>query len=787
MSCFRNELLSMDKYPLVLAVLGSLLLLSRGGAARDNTTQTLTLLSLVPFFDSRQDAGWDRGIELLPMGRIARDEINQREDILPGYQLEVVEADSDACGYSVTRKAIVNFVSHAIGLNGTATVAGVTGLPCSTVTAMLSPLAGREEVSLIQMSMANSPALRDSSLYPHLWRTVSSSIVYVNATLALMDRFNWSTMSAIYDENGNYYYATARNLTSELRKNESRNVALDIAIDESEEYIESAIDQIKSNGSRIIFVSSTPLEAALVMCAAKQNGLISPGYQWVFHTHTLNTFLSNNDKSVCTDQQMLTAMENIILLQWQLIPDDTNRIVYSGKSVKELQKLYSEELRSLSEENQYRKYASEIEFEEQQPWAYPMYDEVWAIALALNKSLPDLEEKGLTLADYHFGNKLVTQIVEDHLAALSFEGAVGHISFDRFHETVTTIKLFQVRNGTEKLIGKFSMLEGLKLFNASDVQVVDDEFEEVYIQVSLAVRVILYLTNALMFSFTTSLLILTICYRKSPVIKADSALLNSLVFIGCYLICVSSLGGSCILEVAVDKNYYYEVFCNIHIWCWSIGLCLILGTNLVKLARIYQIFNNYLTDCGFLLTNSALFVYALLLGVYPAIILLVWSIYDILEYRQDRFFDLADNPPQVEFIVDCNCRYYAAWLTAIYLYFAFMFLMLIIFAVRTRNIKINRFKDTKKVIFFVVLLTLTLVLTVSSWTILRQIDPFTRQYGLVAVILGNFSICLLCFGFLIAPKVLPVFYEDIATHWLKVTSMSGKTMTEQSVDILITQ
>ena len=712
---------------------------------------------------------------MLPMGRIARDEINEREDILPGYRLELIEADSDACGYPTISKAYVSFASNAIGRNGNGTVVGVTGLPCSTVTAMLSPLAGKEEVSLIQMSMSNSPALRNARDFPRLWRTVSSSIVHVNATLALMDRFNWSKISTVFDENGIYYYATARALVIEVRKNKSRSVMLNIAIDESEDYIESAVDQIKSNGSRIIFVSSTPLEAARIMCAAKQRGLVSPGYQWIFHTHTLSRFVSNNDDSRCSDQEILTAMENVILLQWQLIPDDTSKTVYSGKTIKELQALYTEELRSLSQEEQYSKYADEINFEDEQPWAYPLYDEVWAIALALNKSLPDLEDKGLNLADYRFGNSLVTDTVEEHLAMLSFEGAVGRIIFDSYHETLTTLKIFQIRNGTEKQIGRYSKLEGLILYNASDIQVADDEFEEEYVQVSLAVRIILYLTNAVVVILTTSLLILTLYYRKSPILKADSGLLNSLVFIGCYCICVSSLAESLILEIGAVKNYYYyTALCNILIWCWSIGLCLILGTDLVKLVRIYQIFT-HMNDYGWLLTSRALFIYVLSLEAFPVVLLIIWSIFDTLEHRQDTSLDLDGNPPCVKIVTDCNCQYYVAWLIALLAYFTIMLLMLIFFAFHTRKIRLRHFKDTKKVMFFVVFVSLTLALLVPGWMVLRNINlTDARPYASVAVITGNVVICLLCLGFLISPKVLPVFYQHIIAVPFLLCSQSRK-------------
>ena len=50
--------------------------------AATSNLKKLKLLTLVPFFDSKPGAGWDKGLELLPMGRIARDEINEREDLL---------------------------------------------------------------------------------------------------------------------------------------------------------------------------------------------------------------------------------------------------------------------------------------------------------------------------------------------------------------------------------------------------------------------------------------------------------------------------------------------------------------------------------------------------------------------------------------------------------------------------------------------------------------------------------------------------------------------------------
>ena len=58
------------------------------GISCPNTTATdslLYLLSLVPFLDSQDGTGWDGGLEVLT-ARVARDEINNRTDLLPGSE-----------------------------------------------------------------------------------------------------------------------------------------------------------------------------------------------------------------------------------------------------------------------------------------------------------------------------------------------------------------------------------------------------------------------------------------------------------------------------------------------------------------------------------------------------------------------------------------------------------------------------------------------------------------------------------------------------------------------------
>ena len=135
-----------------------------------STTVPLRILVLVPFPTSDGSKGWDRGLELLPAARVAVKEINSKTDLLAGYNIQLIERSSDACSEPVISQGIINFIHNALQTESNNTNAiAVLGLACSTVAASVSPIAGKEEVSLLQLAIANSHALRNQSTYPHLW------------------------------------------------------------------------------------------------------------------------------------------------------------------------------------------------------------------------------------------------------------------------------------------------------------------------------------------------------------------------------------------------------------------------------------------------------------------------------------------------------------------------------------------------------------------------------------------------------------------------------------------
>ena len=155
---------------------------------------------------------WDRGLEILPAAQLAVDKINRDPNILPGYQLELIQVDTGTCTHSFQfhSEGLINFV-HQITQEKNHIV-GVVGLFCTSVAQLLSPLAGHQGISLLHISGSTSPVLHNQEKYPYLWHMVPSSVVYVDAVLEMIDAFEWRNI-AVIGAPGGLYYHTAMEFT----------------------------------------------------------------------------------------------------------------------------------------------------------------------------------------------------------------------------------------------------------------------------------------------------------------------------------------------------------------------------------------------------------------------------------------------------------------------------------------------------------------------------------------------------------------------------------------------
>ena len=715
---------------------------------------SLPVLILLPYPDSKPEAGWDRGLELLPAARVAVKEINNMSNILPGYKLQLIERRSDACAVPQSTLGLNNFVDGVFrkGENNNNAIA-ILGLACSTVTTTISPIAGRDPINLLQIAMANSHVLRDRSKFDHLWRVISAVSVNVNATLSLMDKFNWTRVAQLYDGNGIFFRSASEIFRVVVANSQKYDLVLDRAIEEDPSFIESAISFIQSNAARIIFVSATIPEAKMLMCEAAKKNLIWPGYVWIFHSRSANDLYDES----CEADNLLQAIENVTLIDLNLNGRQNNDILVSGRTFGDYINAYNEEVEIILDEFRDDLYDG-FGYSYENSFSRPMYDEVWALALAINASLPELQRQSLYLQDYQYNRSEITEIIENHLSEVQFEGAVSRVQFTSLREAVTPVSMCHVRNGTAVRIGDYDETTDLLiLYNISKGSFPSDDFITVYDIVLKEVAILFYVLTFVAFAFTTVMVVLTLMLYNTHQVRATSPLLSLLVYIGCYMLIVG-IPIVFIKQSLYDNKRVFGAFCVLERWLVETSHCLISMTILLRLIRVYKIFNGF-AKLGRFWRDKYFFVYCLLFSAFPTVLHIIRLIVDPLTYNESIVIMNDVNPPTISITPICeenNRTLGVVFELLIFAYIGGISLLMLIFALRTRKIHHGDFKDTKKILVFSYIFSTLLILVYILQFIFRGIG----LYNAIATMQGTFNL-LEAIGvqaFLLVPKIVPGVY-----------------------------
>ena len=723
-----------------------------------NEEYPIPVLVLVPYPDPRNDSGWDRGLELIPAARVAVKEINNHTNLLPGYKIQLMEASSDACSVIITAKSLINLSTYTLSTSRPDNAIAVTGLGCSTVTAAVSPIAGKSEIDLIQISMSTSPIFRNQNRYRRLWRVLPSSLPYNKAMIALMDHFNWNKVSTIYDEQGVYFQTTAELFREVITKSASNTLVLHLGIDDSDIFINHALDQIANETARIIYVSTTIPQSGILMCKAANRNLIWPGFVWIFRSVLQTDIIETKP---CDLEILNKALENVLFLSFPLNNRQPNDVLVSGYSYDQYRKKYFKELEELQKEDYIQQYLSFFKFQPNgSDYSNPMYDEIWALALALNSSLPDLESRNLSLKNYHYNMSEITYIIERHLKNVSFSGAVGEIKFDDNSESLLPVEIYQIRNEYSILIGKYQN-DVLSLWNISEGTFPGDDIDIRYDLFSKPLPIILSVESSICFLFTTITLLLMLCLYKTPEIRATSPLLTILIFIGVYMNIVTSVM-ILIVQSIVVSSLAFSILCNVAHRLLEAGLNLIIATVLMKLARISIVFCHFHRSSKIWHDHYLVIVIIAIAYLIPFFINVIFLSLDPLKQSTKETMLYNENPPIKVISSFCSNEFYFLWEFLTMSYTIVLLAGLVFFAIKTRKIDRKHFKDTKKTIGFVFTMTLTGSILLPIIKILEITGNINTATILLLLTLHlTVYIPLL---FLIAPKVYPTFYYHICTN-----------------------
>ena len=675
-------------------------------------TSVLNVLVLVPWPDSRPYAGWDSGLDLLPGARIAIQEINNRSDILQEYTITAIEAGHAACGLTEHSLGYVNLAHYVFNslMTTNDSVAAVLGMFCSTSTASLSPILGHEEAGLIHLSASNSPFFNQQiDRFAHLWRFLESASVYADMMIHLMEEYHWSKIAIVVNQESVFYTGIATSLVNNLKGTERKVIyqgGLLKLVDDIESQVLSELPQAKA---RIVFLAAEAVQIASFLCKAYQRKMLYPNYLWIIVDWNFDSLLS---AGVCNESIMTAALEGSILSYYSFAPS-SNSTVFEPSTNNYLSYLekYMAEIKNVKAEYRNLILQTSTTVGIDPDYASLLYDQVWTFALALNKSLPELEANNISIQDYGFGQPKVTKILEDQLSKISFRGASGHVKFGKDREVETPIDIFHVSNGevtaTRKRInfGNNSSLLGFN-FDSS----LDDEVPLIYQTINPILTAIMVALTVTLLMLVTVVLGLILKLRNIPEIKAKSVKVSMLMFLACYIFVLGHIVVIFLTSVKLSNNMY-SVLCNLKYFLLLNASLLLFATLFLKLERVHRIFHNTSWKIySWRYTNWMIALKVTGICLVGNILILI-AIF--IKPVQQRFLE-EFQPSAIEGVLYpyCHVSDVSNYLfTGFFVYLGVFMLLNVYLAYRARKITKKDFKNTTIINAYMIIVLTTLVLS----------------------------------------------------------------------------
>ena len=616
------------------------------------------LLTLLPYVSPYPglNPSWSYGDDIQPALDLAADQINQRNDILANFSLQLVHL-LDGCDDHLTAVTLGNFVEGTFA-NKERNIAGVIGPSCSSSTAALAPLVGRSEINTVSIHDAGSPTLANRSEYSHLLGVLGPTNSFIKGFFYLIGKGDWTRIAVLYDDSRQYFKNTKRLFLDLIRSNFS-DVTVEYFSPVSETYI--PLEDIQQRMLRVIFILAPISLAQNIMCRAYNLSMTFNTYQYVLMSARLEDFsvpvkFNYNQRSYeCSSEHLRNNILNgSFLLFYNLRPKSGEELLSNMTYIEYIAayEKYRERHTLLTGKNSTESY-----------WATNLYDAVWAWALVLDGLTKDHGDFELQYGDKVTSDRIIEQFYE-----LNFEGMSGTMVFDYDTGFVKReIVIFQA-------LGNFSYFvifigpNGSERCNGTEmcgvpIEIINDSFQIRVVRESSELAAFFLLINLAEIFIIVFLHITTMVNRKMPSVKATSLKLLNISYIGTYILILGTLLWTLFSAASINiqlKHY----FCQL-LWAWTIpvGFSLSLGPVVMKTWRLYRIFEHYL-DPGPLISTPYLITGTLLIASLYLTVSVSWTASDRFVLNATEHFD-NEEASQVVITWYCVCNYRVYWLVSV--------------------------------------------------------------------------------------------------------------------------
>ncbi|XP_029590346.1 gamma-aminobutyric acid type B receptor subunit 1 [Salmo trutta] len=674
--------------------------------------------------------GWPGGQACLPSAQMALDLVNKRTDILPEYELELIHYDS-MCDPGEATKLLYDLLY-------TEPIKIVLMPGCSSVSTLVAEAARMWNLIVLSYG-SSSPALSNRQRFPTFFRTHPSATLHNPTRVQLFQKWKWTKIATIQQ--------TTEVFTSTLDDLEARTKEAEIEISVRQSFLTDpapAVKNLKRQDARIIVGLFYETEARKVFCEVYKEKLYGKKYVWFLIGWYADNWFKIKDPSInCTVEQMTEAVEGHVTTEIVMLNPETVR----GASNLTSQEFLNQLMSKLGGKN-----PEETGGFQEAPLAY---DAVWALALALNKTVGPLKAKGRRLEDFNYNNRDITAEIYRALNTSSFEGVSGHVVFDAQGSRMAWTLIEQLQGGSYKKIGYFDSTKGnLSWYGndrwigpgpPADQTVVIEEFR--FLSQKLFVSVSVFAGLGILLGIVC--LTFNIYNSNVRYIQNSQPYLNNMTAVGCMMALAA------VFPLGLDGHHVHRkqfpVVCQFRLWLLGLGFSLAYGSMFTKIWWVHTVFTKKddKKEKRKHLEPWKLYATVGVLLVIDVLSLMIWQIVDPLHITVEKFVREApkgDLDVLIQPLLEhCSSDKMNTWLGVVYGYKGLLLLLGIFLAYETKSISTEKINDHRAVGMAIYNVSVLCMITAPVTMILSSQQDASFAFASLAIVFSVYITLVVLF------------------------------------------
>ncbi|KAF3707814.1 Gamma-aminobutyric acid type B receptor subunit 1 [Channa argus] len=704
--------------------------------------------------------GWPGGQACLPAAQMALDLVNKRVDILPDYELELIHYDS-MCDPGEATKLLYDLLY-------TEPIKIVLMPGCSSVSTLVAEAARMWNLIVLSYG-SSSPALSNRQRFPTFFRTHPSATLHNPTRVQLFQKWKWTKIATIQQ--------TTEVFTSTLDDLEERVKEAGIEISVRQSFLTDpavAVKNLKRQDARIIVGLFYETEARKVFCEVYKEKLYGKKYVWFLIGWYADNWFKINDPSInCTVEQMTEAVEGHVTTEIVMLNPETVR----GASNLTSQEFLAQLMSKLGGKN-----PEETGGFQEAPLAY---DAVWALALALNKTVGPLKAKGHQLEDFNYNNRDITSEIYRAMNTSSFEGVSGHVVFDAQGSRMAWTLIEQLQGAYRLHYANLIPVcyTEFALYCSgppADQTVVIEEFR--YLSQKLFVSVSVFAGLGILLGIVC--LTFNIYNSNVRYIQNSQPYLNNMTAVGCMLALAA------IFPLGIDglhvQRRQFPVICQFRLWLLGLGFSLAYGSMFTKIWWVHTVFTkkDEKKDKRKHLEPWKLYAtVGVLLGI-DILSLMIWQIVDPLHITVEKFTREApkgDLDVLIQPLLEhCSSEKMNTWLGVVYGYKGLLLLLGIFLAYETKSISTEKINDHRAVGMAIYNVAVLCMITAPVTLILSSQQDASFAFASLAIVFSVYITLVVLF----VPKMRRLItrgeWQSDAQETMKTGSSTNNNDEEKS-------